>query len=141
LNRRTKHFQSIKPSVQSVKLQRPNVDEVIIECYNLTAMFANPIKIKIKAYSWIAGSLGLSEQGAAILDKTLEKGTTLQELFTALAAQHPRFTEKVYNPETGHLDPRLIVILNKKIIRSDDLSQSALQEGDIISLTPIIAGG
>jgi hypothetical protein len=104
-------------------------------------MIANPIKIKIEVYSWISGTLGLSEQGTGKLEKTLEKGASLQDLFTALALQHPQFTEKVYNPDTGNLDPRLIVILNKKMVRATDLALTVLPDGAVVSITPIIAGG
>ena len=104
-------------------------------------MSTTAIKIKIEAYSWIAGSLGLSEQGTAKTVKTAEKGKTLSEFFAALAAGYPQFGQQVYNPAAGQLDSRVIVILNKRMVRSSDFAGTVLQEGDVVSLTPIISGG
>ena len=117
------------------------LDGPLAGCYNSIALMINQIRIKIEAYSWIAGALGLSEQGASYLEKTLGKGETTRDLFIALSTQYPRFAEKVYSPDTGRLDPRLIAILNKRMMRDTEFSSIVLHDGDVISLTPIIAGG
>jgi len=104
-------------------------------------MADNTIRIKIEVSSWVAGALGLSEQGTIVIAKTLSSGTNIPGLFSALAAQSPQFAEKVYNPATGHPDPRLMIILNKKMVRGKDLARTVLRDGDVILLTPIIAGG
>lgn len=99
------------------------------------------IEIKLETYSWIAESLGLPGQGTGILNKSIEKGSTLQTLFTKLAVEYPKFADKVYNPASGHLNNRLIAIADKKIVRDVDLANIVLKEGDLILITPIITGG
>jgi molybdopterin converting factor small subunit len=99
------------------------------------------IEIKIQSTGWISAALGLSEPGTATLVKKLEEGASLQELFSSLAGEYPQFAEKVYNPAAAELSPQLIVILNHKMVRLKEFSQTILKKSDQIALTPILSGG
>jgi hypothetical protein len=99
------------------------------------------IKIKLQAYSWIAGSLGLSDRGTSTIIKTVEKGMTVKELFTVIASEHPEFADKVYNPAAAKFSNKLILIINHKMVRDVDIGNIVLKEGDVIYLTPVFSGG
>jgi molybdopterin converting factor small subunit len=99
------------------------------------------IEVKTELYSWIAAALGLSEKSTGILNNTLAKGTTLQAFLIDLAKQYPLFAEKVFNPVTFRITPRVLVMVNNKMVRGVDLARTVLHQGDVILLMPIIFGG
>jgi len=50
------------------------------------------------------------------------------------------FTKRVFT-EDGAVQPTLLVFLNDQVIRSDDITNCELNNGDIVSLYTPIAGG
>jgi MoaD family protein len=67
-------------------------------------------------------------------------GSTVGEAMTALVAQHPDLKKHLYT-EDGKLRAFVNLYVNDEDIRYMQKEETALKEGDNISIVPSIAGG
>ena len=67
-------------------------------------------------------------------------GTSVQELLDDLERRHPGIKERICD-ETGKLRRFVNVFVNEEDIRFLQGDQTALKEGDEVSIIPAIAGG
>jgi len=95
----------------------------------------------LQTYSWISDILGVHGNAYHIFEKKVEPGTTLVVVFNDLAREYPEFKKMVYNPETGKLSDQVLLLINQKLARLDQLKASPLNDKDAISLMPVIFGG
>ncbi|MGA8618444.1 MAG: ubiquitin-like small modifier protein 1 [Candidatus Sulfotelmatobacter sp.] len=68
------------------------------------------------------------------------KATTVAEAMTALVAQHPELRRHLYTGD-GKLRAFVNVYVNDEDIRYLQKEETAVKEGDSISIVPSIAGG
>jgi sulfur-carrier protein len=68
------------------------------------------------------------------------EGSTIAEVLKALDAQHPGFNERLYD-DKGTLRRFVNVFLADEDIRFLDGVDSAVAEGQTISIVPAVAGG
>lgn len=68
------------------------------------------------------------------------EGSTVAELIDNLEASHPGIKEKLVN-ENGKLHPFINLYINDEDVRYLEELDSAISDGDKISIVPAIAGG
>ncbi|MFX1251870.1 MAG: MoaD/ThiS family protein [Promethearchaeota archaeon] len=68
------------------------------------------------------------------------KGTNVGEALLALVNTYPKLKKHLYN-ETGELRNYVNIYLNDEDIRYLGKEDSVLQNGDVLSIIPSIAGG
>ena len=68
------------------------------------------------------------------------EGATVGELLANLEAAHPGFKEQITG-EDGKLHRFVNIYLNDEDIRYLDALNTPLQDGDVISILPALAGG
>jgi molybdopterin synthase sulfur carrier subunit len=68
------------------------------------------------------------------------EGTSVSEALTALDAAHPGFSERLYD-ETGGLRRFVNVFVADEDIRFLDGVDTALTDGQTVSIVPAVAGG
>ena len=99
------------------------------------------LNIKLQTYSWISLTLGKSAKPNRLFRKKVAAGTTLFDLFAKLAARHPDFRDKVYNPATGVINEQILVIVNNRLVQARNFRQTELYDRDTITLSIVLAGG
>lgn len=76
------------------------------------------------------------------LELPFRAGMTMRDLFTGLARfGRPGFRDAIYDPDTGRMNEYLAVFVNSREIRSLNGLDTALSEGDTITIMPPMAGG
>lgn len=68
------------------------------------------------------------------------EGTNIGEMFAGLEAQYPGIKERLYDDE-GKLRRFINIYVNEEDIRFLDGENTALKDGDDVSVIPAIAGG
>lgn len=74
------------------------------------------------------------------LDTIQADGATIGEVFQNLETKHPGIGERLYD-EAGEIRRFVNVYLNQEDIRFIDGKDTAVNEGDEVSIVPAIAGG
>jgi molybdopterin synthase sulfur carrier subunit len=68
------------------------------------------------------------------------KGSTVKEIIDDMDANYPTIKERLYS-EDGELRRFINIYINDEDIRFLDSDKSKVQDGDVISVIPAIAGG
>lgn len=89
-----------------------------------------PIKVQIPA------PLRQHTNGAAVVEVA---GANVKAALAALAAQYPALAERVM--ENGNVRRFVNVFVNDEDVRYLDALETALNEGDTVSIIPAVAGG
>ncbi len=98
-------------------------------------------KVRLKLPSWIAAMLGKKESDWLTLEKEIEEDATVSDLLKSLVSTYPGFRQVVFNPDAGHLNDQLTVVLNDRLLTFQEVMQTKLADGDTIVLLPIYFGG
>jgi molybdopterin converting factor small subunit len=104
-------------------------------------MIDNPIRVKIKIFSWFSEALVQGQHSALLLEEELPPGTTLRTCFSRLSARFSRFDEIIYNSREDVLQVQVIITHNGLLLTGPDRLDLVLQSGDSIVLIPSYAGG
>jgi MoaD family protein len=70
----------------------------------------------------------------------MSEGATVEELLANLETAHPGFREQI-TAEDGQLHRFVNIFLNDEDIRYLDALDTRLQDGDVLSILPALAGG
>jgi molybdopterin converting factor small subunit len=92
---------------------------------------------------WLGKELGENFESPSsmrsILETVVEDGTTVGQLFEALADQYHPIEEKVFR-DRGFV-PHVAVTMNGRIVNALELYDRVLQDGDGVTVMPMYAGG
>ncbi len=76
-----------------------------------------------------------------ILEKALEKETTIVDLLAELASGNTDLRQVIFNPATGQINEQLNVVLNNRLLPSTDMAKVKLNDGDRVILLTVYSGG
>ena len=68
-------------------------------------------------------------------------GATLRELIRNVDAQHPGFAGQLLDAQTGEQRPFVNIYVNDEDVRYLQGLDTPVEEGDVISILPAVAGG
>lgn len=94
------------------------------------------IAVKISFLSLLKDRIGAKE-----LNMDLEDNATINDVFSKLIEKFGENIKTVLVKETGEINDHVVIMLNKKNIRSLDDLNTKIQHKDEITLMPAIAGG
>ena len=97
--------------------------------------------VQLKIPPWIASMLNTPSSDWLILEKEIEKGTTIGNLLSELALSNNEFKKNIFDPDTGKCSGQAVVSLNKSVLRYSDVAETKLNDGDSIMLLPVHIGG
>ena len=97
--------------------------------------------IHLQTYSWITKTLGIQDSISHTFEKKVEAGTSLSAIFSDMAREYPEFGKAVFNSDTGILSDQVVLIINQRLARFDQVKATPLNDKDEISLVPIFIGG
>jgi MoaD family protein len=96
------------------------------------------MKITIKGFFNIREAMGKVNQLEMEVDRT-----SLREILFALSHQYgARFKEEIFDPKTNDIRPENQILINGRHYRySPEGLDTELNEGDMIAIFPLVAGG
>lgn len=100
-------------------------------------------RVKIGLWMWQGKEMGPEWVTPGDLRANLEtevpEGTTVRGFIENLAERYPPIREKVF--PNHQFSPHVVVTLNHRGISKDELLDQVLQDGDVITVVPLIVGG
>ena len=97
-------------------------------------------KIQIKIPPFFAYLMHPGTSYWFVLERDLEKETTICDLLTDLALSNSEFRAAVFNPDEETVSDRINIVLNQKLLNFPSEMDINLIEGDVITLLPIYSG-
>jgi len=98
-------------------------------------------RVRLELPSWVAAMLDAKVPGWLTLGKEIGEDATIDDLLSSLVVTYPGFRQAVFNPDTGHLNDQINVVLNDRLLTFQEVTQTKLRDGDTIVLVPIYFGG
>jgi molybdopterin converting factor small subunit len=97
-------------------------------------------KIQIKIPPFFAYLMHPGTSYWFVLERDLEKETTICDLLTDLALSNSEFRAAVFNPDEETVRDRINIVLNQKLLNFPSEMDINLIEGDVITLLPMYSG-
>jgi molybdopterin converting factor small subunit len=97
-------------------------------------------KIQIKIPPFFAYLMHPGTSYWFVLERDLEKETTICDLLTDLALSNSEFRAAVFNPDEETVSDRINIVLNQKLLNFPSEMDINLIEGDVITLLPMYSG-
>ena len=79
--------------------------------------------------------------GHLVLEETVDEGTTIGDLMRKLASQYQAFGDSIFDSETNKMSGNVAIALNDRLIEALGGLDTPVNDGDIIKLFAVIAGG
>ena len=97
-------------------------------------------KIQLKIPPFFAYLMHPGTSDWFVLERDLEKETTIRDLLTDLALSNSEFRAAVFNPDEETVSDRINIVLNQKLLNFPSEMDINLIEGDVITLLPMYSG-
>jgi molybdopterin converting factor small subunit len=75
------------------------------------------------------------------MEAETEEGITGGEFMAIMATRRPVLGQRVFDTESGHFRPNILVVLNDRVITAAQAREVVLEDGDTIAVFPLDAGG
>ena len=98
-------------------------------------------KVRLEISPSLAGVLNAKGSDWVILEKEIEEGTTIGDIWEDLAFNHIEFREAVFDPGTGKVSDQVMVVLNDSLLQFSNVTEVKLKDGDTVILLPVYSGG
>ena len=98
-------------------------------------------RIRLEILPWVSDVFGGQGAGQLVLEETIEEGTTIGGLLRKLASEHQTFGDIIFDTETDKLSGDVMIVLNDRVVEALKGMDTSIEDGDIIKLLPVIAGG
>lgn len=76
-----------------------------------------------------------------VLEKEIEEGATIGSLLTDIAIGNADFRKGVFDPDVGQVNSLVNIFLNDSHLQFSGVAEVKLNDGDILMLLPLYAGG
>lgn len=98
-------------------------------------------QIRLEIRPWLSDLVSSKESGVIFLEREIQEGITLGDLFTKLAAEHQAFGQALFDSETQQVSDSMAIVINGQLLQSLKRLDASLKDGDTITLLPFIDGG
>ena len=98
-------------------------------------------KVQLKITPSFASILDAQSSDWLIVEKEIGEGATIGDLLTDLAPGYDNFHDMVFNPNTGEISDRVMIILNDSLLQFPDVTKAKLKNGDSVMLAVVFPGG
>lgn len=99
------------------------------------------MRVKIEVLPWLSETVGAGVAQKRVLEEKLPEGTTLRMLLVRLHEEHSRFGRLVFDPQRDRLTGHAEIALNGAIYDLVGGLDAHLQDGDVVTFLPGLAGG
>ena len=96
--------------------------------------------VRLEVLPGISEVFGAQGVGHIVLDEETEDGATVGDVVRKLATEHKAFGNTVFDAAPEKLSGYVSIVLNDRLLESLDGLDTAVKDGDVIKLFPVIAG-
>ncbi len=97
--------------------------------------------VKLKIPPFFAVMIDPNASDWFVLEREIGKETTVRDLLTDLALSNPKFREAIFNPDTETFGDQIDIVLNQNPLHFPFEMDTKLNDGDVVILLPVYAGG
>jgi molybdopterin converting factor small subunit len=75
------------------------------------------------------------------LERDIKEGATIGDVLADVASRYVDFRRAVFDPDAGKVSDEVLVTLNNDLLHSLDVTEVKVNNGDSITIIPIVSGG
>lgn len=98
-------------------------------------------KIKLEILPGMGDAIDRKAEGHLVLEEIIDAGTTIGDLMRKLASQYQTFGDAIFDSETDKMSGNVAIALNDRLVEALGGLDTPVNDGDIIKLFAVIAGG
>ncbi len=98
-------------------------------------------KVQLRIPPFMASMMNAQSSGWLTIDEEIGEGTKIGDLLVDLAFSYTDFRKVVFNPDIGEVSDQVLVVLNNSLLQDPGVTETELNDGDIIILLPVYTGG
>lgn len=98
-------------------------------------------KIKMEILPGMGDTLDRETEGHLVLEEIIDEGTTIGDLMRKLASQYESFGDGIFDSQTNKMNGNVAIALNDRLVEALGGLDTPVNDGDIIKLFAVIAGG
>ena len=98
-------------------------------------------RVRLEILPWVSDAFGGEGSGDVVLEEELTAGGTIGDVIKKLASENQTFSDFIFTDKPGELSGQVTIILNDRLLETVGGLDTNLNNGDIIRLFPVIAGG
>ena len=98
-------------------------------------------KVQLKIPPFFAYIMDPNASDWFVLEKEIGGKTTIRDFLTELASNNSEFRDVVFNPDEGTVSDQIDIVINQKLLDFTREMDTKLNDGDVVILLPVYAGG
>ena len=98
-------------------------------------------KVQLKIPPFFAYIMDPNASDWFVLEKEIGGETTIRDFLTELASNNSEFRDVVFNPDEGTVSDQIDIVINQKLLDFTREMDIKLNDGDVVILLPVYAGG
>ena len=98
-------------------------------------------KIKMEILPGMGDTIDREAAGHLVLEEIIDEGTTIGDLMRKLASQYQAFGDSIFDSETNKMSGNVAIALNDRLVEALGGLDTPVNDGDMIKLFAVIAGG
>jgi molybdopterin converting factor small subunit len=98
-------------------------------------------KVQLKIPPFFAYIINPGASDWFVLERDIGKETTIRDFLTDLALNNAEFRKVIFNPDIETLCDQIDIVLNQKLLNFPSEMDIKLNDGDVVLLLPVYAGG
>ena len=99
------------------------------------------VRIRLEVLPGLNASVGGDGIDSVILNREMEEGSRVGDVLSRLATEYQSFGALFFDLQTRKLSGQVAVVLNDQLLEVLQALDTEIQEGDVIRLFPLLAGG
>jgi len=99
------------------------------------------VRIRLEVLPGLNASVGGDGIDSVILNREMEEGSRVGDVLCRLATEYQSFGALFFDLQTRKLSGQVAVVLNDQLLEVLQALDTEIQEGDVIRLFPLLAGG
>ena len=97
--------------------------------------------IRLEVLPGLSEVFDAKEAGVIVLEEKVERGATVRDVIKKLAMEQHAFGDIVFDAENQKVNGHIVMVLNDRLLESLNGLDTIVEDGDVIRLFPVIAGG
>ncbi len=98
-------------------------------------------RIKLEILPGMGDAIDRQAEGHLVLEEIIDEGTTIGDLMRKLASQYQAFGDSIFDSETNKMSGNVAIALNDRLVEALEGLDTPVNDGDMIKLFAVIAGG
>ena len=98
-------------------------------------------KVQLKIPPFFAYIMDPNASDWFVLEKEIGQETTIRDFLTDLSLNNSEFRDLVFNPDDGTVGDQIDIVINQKLLDVTREMDTKLNDGDVVILLPVYAGG